>query len=328
MAGLTDLIYNAAKEYVKSDIKMKAIDKDIFKEHINMLSQELVTFVSSVRNLDNKDKTKLTERINQAYKENKKLDNIKNYITFRNKLKNKAAAEETKYAFSTLQTAATVFINILNTLDDNLDDFFQSKLITIYNTKLSHVAIFGIIKEAEVINAFSMFLLNGVTSDLTQETPVPPKYRKEYIQKYLQTTAAIVTKIYDKNKNYSFLNSIDNLKRTNSDFTIIGEDSVNNVEYANVNKLNANTVNLIKQGLAFFNVFRWFGELWNNFQHARYLRKKQEKEWIESQVALLKMELNNEQDTARKEQLKKIIEAYDEQIAKLDRQINEYLESK
>jgi hypothetical protein len=117
------------------------------------------------------------------------------------------------------------------------------------------------------------------------------------------------------------------MKRKNANLVLYSNGQPASV-FAKATDYTKSTVSYIVHGLYALNIFLWIGESIEDYKHSRYLKNQNLKQWMESHVANLRLELANiDPDSKEAVRLQKIIQAYDAKIAEYDRKINEYLES-
>ena len=304
--------------------KMNTINKEDFKENLLMLVERLNNLQNTFAAFSPQDRIAMADKIYKASNDRNNLA-CNAYVTIAKAI----GRNDLRSAFESFSYITKHYITALETIDRNTANLFKDKAITVYNTKLSQVAVLGVVEEAETFVDFTVYLIDNISYEICEnngvkELPMPKKYRIQKIQKYLQdyigicknrmaSTAAVITSEIDKVKN-------------SLDVNLIDENNVPNVGFIQSDKYSPLTRNLIQIGARKFIIFRWLGEQWNIIKHSRYLKAKKEKEWMESHVALLKLQLQNiDPNSEEYRKQVKIISAYDEMIAGLDQKIDAYL---
>lgn len=304
--------------------KMNTINKEDFKENLLMLIERLNNLQNTLAAFSVQDRAVLADKIFKASNDRNNLACNAYVIIARGIGKN-----DLKSAFDSFTYITKHYIGALSTIERNTANTFKEKAITIYNSKLSQIAIVGLIEEAETFVDFTVYLIDNISYEICEnngvkELPMPKKYRIQKIEKYLQdyiqicknrmaSNAAVITSEIDK-------------VAKNLDVNLIDENNAPNTGFIQSEKYSPVVRNFMQTGARRFVIFRWLGEQWNIIKHSRYLKAKKEKEWMESHVALLKLQLQNvDPDSPEYRKQVKIIAAYDEMIAGIDQKIDAYL---
>ena len=304
--------------------KMKTIQKEDLKENLLHLTERMQNFASVLSNLSNKDRQTVASAIFKASSDKENIA-CNTYVVVAKAI----GKNDIRIAFDSISFITLNYIKILEALDRMISTAFKDKAITVYNSKLSHVAIFGLINEAELFINYATYLFDGVNYELCQhngvrELPPPKKYRQvklvknqaefvEICKNRLSTTATAIASEIEK-------------IRQNLDVNLIGDDNTINTGFINLGKISPMIRNILGIGARKFFIFRWLGEQWELLKYARYQKAKKEKEWLEAHVALLKLDLQGvDPNSEEYRKLVKVIDSYNEMIAELDQKIDSYM---
>lgn len=319
-------LQNAIAGEIKLGARMKSVNKENFKENLSILDRRFTTFVESIEMLSMDDRRKLAKRI----------------FTYANKPENVAcnayceiakqvSGKDLQYAFATYTFVANKFIGTFANISRALDKLFIAKSLSVYNAQLLHVAVFGIIGDAEKFINFSTYMFDNIMYETTQhqgirELPPPQKYRISFVNKYKTEFVSICQARLSNTDESIEKQMLSDPRPSDLNTTLVGENNESNLGFINVGKLAPAIRNMITTGARKFVIFRWLGEQWNILKHSRYLKSVKEKEWLETHVALLQMDLNNVDPNSDEYRTKvKIIESYNVMIADLDKKINTYI---
>ena len=322
---ITELGENISAE-VGSGIRAKNINKEDFKENLQMLISRYTTILDMIGSLTETDRVGWANRIYNTSNEDKTAQFCKMYVNLSKQL----GAKDLKVAFDSFKFTALNYKKMLDVLDKSINEIFKEKVITVFNSKLSSIAIFGLLKDATVIANYTIYMLHGIGYEITQhrgtnELDRPKKYRFAYCERNYNTVLEILKQMIHGTGAYMFANGVTALRRSNNDVNLVDENNRPNLAFITPNSLTAQVTTLLKTGVKGFGIFRWLGEQWNLIKHAKYRKAQMEKEWIESHVALLKLELANVDPNSPEYQKQvKIINSYSEMIAQLDQKIDEY----
>lgn len=329
MSELINLMESAVANAAKNNSSLDPIEKERLSDYISLQVKSATTFVNVLKCMPDVDRRKLGQRIATTQIVPNKSFGIMYYKEYKAGLSG-AAAQQEQLCLESLVHANTQYAELLSTLQRELPNLFQNKVINMYNTKMSHVMVFAMIREAELVSDFSMFLLNLITHDITHETMLPPGYRKEFIKTHMSRIVAAVNRIANSRGGASYLNGINDLKQNNADVLVMSATMTANTQFVDSSKLSDHSTKLLTSGFFPLNIPRIIGEAWNNVKNWYYAMKEQDNDWMEAHVTLLRLELQDNKDPNSEEylHLKNVIERYDEMIstnaAKIEAYYNSY----
>lgn len=305
--------------------KMRSVNKEDYRENLSILISRVKTLVETLNLLPPNVKQSMAGEI---FKSSSDRNNVacNMYIA----IAKAVGKNDLRIAFDSISTVAVTYSKILESLDRTTNVMFKDKQINVFNSKLSHVAVFGVLGEAELFVNFATYLFDNITYELcanngVRELPMPKKYRISYVQ---QNQVNFINLLKNRLQNGAnvVISEIDKAGRSASDVNLIGEDNEVNLGFVQASGYTPMMRNLLTIGArSFMNPFRAIGELWNLIKNSKYNKAKKEKEWMEAHVALLKLQLQGvdpNSDEYRKQV--QIIEAYNEMIAELDQKIDQY----
>ncbi len=323
ISDLTDKIKNITSKGTPG-----VINKDNYMDYIVSVSDGLVNNKNVLEKITPAHRARVAKFIDS----NKNMKSVKSYTGFMNSLKGTANKDANTDIFKVLETTIDGYINVMNQIETNFDSLFDGQVLTLQNTKVSQVVIFGIMRDSDILTNYVSCILNAIVTDMTNGMLSPvPKYRFAYLSKFSSDISRMVSDVYMdapvfKKGGKGLVDIvIKDLKKNNMDINIMTSNNGNTLEMTGTDKMNGSAKQSFIGGLFGIDIFKSIGETWNAFRHKSYLKRKSEKEWMESQVALLALELEETTDEIRKAKLAKIIENYNQQLSKLDRQIQEYL---
>lgn len=325
MADMIAELGNSIKSETKSGIRAKNINKEDFKENLQLLITRFSTFLNTIGAVSTEDRKRWADKIFEISND-RNAQFCKVYVEI-----GKALQEnDLRVAFASFYFAADKYKAMLTAMDKTLNEMFKEKVITVYNSKLSTVATFGLLKQASVICNVAHYLVDGINQEICQHNGVrelepPKKYRFAYVDRHLEETIDILKQMLGGNGAYAFATGVTGLKNSKDDVVLVDDENNANLAFITPHSLNNSTSNLLKYGVRQFGVFRWLGEQWNLFKHAKYLKATKEKEWMSTHVELLRLSLSDaDKDSPEYQKQVKIINAYNDMLAKLDQKIDEY----
>jgi hypothetical protein len=311
---------------IKKSGKMRSYSK---ADLIEIIKLNLYTH-TTIENINSTFNRKELDLVFDKYKSNITNVNIPTKDIYTYILKNlvrDANIAETTSMFSVIFAVNKVYIGVLNEIEKNLDKIMENDTIDMFNSRVSHVAVFGILQESEIFGIFTTYLyrqISIIASNAKHASKIQ-KYRSDYMLKTVNDYVTILNTIFSKTGKYNFMHELDKIKRTNLNTKIYSDnmpftDITNESDFTNSNIFHLNF------GIRGFSVFNWLGTWYIDWKHKKYEKNKDLKEWMEAHNALLKLELSNvSEDSPEYQRQLKIIDYWDDKISKLDRDINEYL---
>jgi hypothetical protein len=309
------------KKQLLTSSKLKSLTKADFLDIIdsNMKTHETIAMIKN-----SFTKSELNEVYNR-YKNNMQFSKSKSKgipIDYASKLMGSAKSDEISNRMSIILDVNKKFIKILQELKSHLDELINQENVNVFNCRLSHVAVFGILKESELFGTYTTYMWNQIVKldDI-------PKYRSDYLVAHYSDYVKILNTINNKTGKYYFIPEIDQMKKRDVNLKLYDSNTDQTVDtYVRPNDFSSATLTHFSFGGFFFNIFSWIGETFDDWRHSRYIKNERLKEWMEQHNAILKLELNeanpNSEEYIRK---KKITEYWDDELSKIDRKINTYL---
>lgn len=329
MAKVIDDLVDKVKNMLSSRTAFsKSASKQDLKDYLSILSNASRDLLKVTSRLSEKDAADALEMFIRENSKDKSLTGVQAYVDFRSRLRKDADKAELFASFTSIKQTLEAYIDILEQLEDQVDSLFAGKEINLFNTRLSHVLILGIIVEANMVTKFTKYLISALLTDRNKDLlgAVAP-YRRMYLDENVQEFATVVTRIYSKTGAYNFEAIIKDMKTKSIDMYLVDDNNNVIIDQVNSSKLGAAPVTVLTKGIFVLDFFRWLGESWASYKHAKNQKRQTEKEWLESHVALLIMDLEEmDPDDREYKRLAKIIRRYESMINKLDRKIQKYEE--
>lgn len=250
------------------------------------------------------------------------------YPNYIKSLHGKAVQEERKRPMGSLLEANKSFIKILEEINKNLDALIQDKAITMWNVRMSHLAIMGILKQSDQVANFSSYLftfLSKVASKLSNDIP---KYRSAYLRDNLNAVSKSVCDLLDKKGVYTFMKDVTNLRREQQDVVLGASGNLTGWKnFTNISRFSISFIDALMSALSALNIFSHGLDMWESYKLSKYEKNKETKEWLEAHVALLRMDLANmDKSSPEYTKMLNIIQAYDDKIADYDQKIQAFEE--
>lgn len=327
--GIVDVFQalgSALINHTKDKAQMQSLRKDdvitILKQNIEMHKANAETLAVMSAQEMNSWMLKVTQALNDTPGKSRDV-----YDRYNKGLSSSASALERKCFLSSLKVINADIIPVLNEILKNIDSFMENDKVELYETKMSQLAILGICRDSTRIATFTQYLytyLIRVTSDTYDDIP---RYREEYMLDNVDRVSKIVSNFCDHKGYYNFNKDMTKIRRQNADLILgaNGKFSFNQYLGSVRNFYTADILDSIMSALSCLNLYDHVMNFIDDYKLERNSRNKETKEWLETHVAVLRMELA-EKDKSSKEyaKLENIIKAYDAKITEYDEAIQTF----
>jgi hypothetical protein len=327
-AGMEANILSTIMKMIKGTIKNQALTVEDIKKiaddnisyHKSIVEcfdafqgNDMNVMVSSFRRQTAKDKNKF----------------IESYNTLVGLYTGKAKQLEGSLAFSPIYTANKVMMVILKEIRDNASMIFEEGFVNIHNCRISSAAALNVLKQSDLLGDFSCVLWTEMIN-LISEHPQPTlKYKVLLIKDKLKDVAAIINDVCNKDRAFSFVKEIQKLKKANSDLLLYSNGVLftkYRLDPASIALVIGYTVVGISLVMALWKYQSIIISI-DDWSYNRHLQRKDLHEWMVNYVAILRYELQQKDPNSPEYQkLVKVIQAYDEKIAKYAKKIQQYEE--
>ena len=326
MASAIDLLGEKVNKVLKNGADTKDISKEDFRNFMGITLSSLKAMLESFDELQQSESEALGLSMLERQKDRAAM-NVQIYYLYLSRLSGQAQRDERKNPFSSLITAAKNYQTVLDEIDKNIDKMFENKVISLYNTKLSHVAIVGVIKNACDLCDFSWYLFNGICYDIGMGIEKPAKYRFSYMNTMKEKMSALVSDMYAGVGDGAIFNEVLRLRRENKDMLLVNDQNEVNSGMISTANLTKGLCGSITSGLMSLNIFRWIGEAWNSYRDSYYRGLEEKRDWMQTHVQMLRLKLQGmDQNDREYQKLQKIINNYDDMVAAADEKIKKYRE--
>jgi len=304
----------------KSDLKLKSINKESFYEYLVLLKTENQILGTCLSNWETKQIDLLTRRVQELVgKKSNKAATV--YKQFRGKLTKKAADLESTAVFGSILYVSKEFDEILADIEDNIDNLFQNKNITIANTRVSHLVVFGAIRDFREFVKFGRALFGAITTELSGELGSTAKFRMNAISDH-QGVVNTINRVCRGEGACSYLPAINKLSQSGSDLLLMSGNKSFFTDFLPARAFTKTSAALAISGIYSLNLFRFIGEAWNLYQAKKGRLRELDRDWMESRVALIKLDLMGvDHNDPQYLKLIKIIDNYEGMINKLNQEI-------
>lgn len=317
---MRDIIKDVSDVVAVESKKMRKISKEDFKENLGLIMGQLTNFINTISNIQGSDKDQFSKRIVVFATPGNLFCNTCVEIS--------KLLHAPKVGFDQFVMVAQNLNSVLQMVERNVNVLFNEKFTTVYNAKVSQLAVFQIVNQAQIFSNFAVYLFDGILYEIivnegVHELNQPKPYRYDFINKYKLGVVELMKVGSLPNGANQLISEIDNLRKS-SDVSLIND--VNQVNGAI--RVVKNKFGLLEGGATILaSIFRYFGEWGVLMRNLKYQKMIQEREWLQNHTDLLKLQLNGvdpNSDEYRK--AVKIINTYNDMIRDLDLKISSYME--
>lgn len=310
----------------KNGIKKR---QDILNE-ISGLSERVQFYINLFD--DNKDLFANIAKTIDSNRMNTDKHYIQEYLLYRKRLTRKADNLEKLETFSSIIVTFKAISPFLTTLKDHIDKYINAPELNEHNLKISHVEILTILNVIRNLCAYFGYLLAGISKEVSRtfsknNLKILPKYRLVFITNNNAAVAWVINKQIENNLFKDILNSINELKKNGKDLFIMDGEGGHNGQLANTLEIRANATTELTTSDSMFlqNPILLIGKAYQDILHWWRVRQLKEKEWMESRVSLLRMEMNNyDVESDEYIRLSNIADKYDILINEYDAKLSTY----
>ena len=212
-------------------------------------------------------------------------------------------------------------IVILDEINANIDLLFADKAIAVYNTKISQVAIFGMINNAKIASEFVTDYIALFMSDRNSGlyAPVPATIKK--LRENASEFAAIINRVIGGKLSKSFVAAIKKYRNGGSDTNIVSSNNTSNAKFARLNT-EVTEADMLA-GAKGLKIFKIIGDFFVDRADTKIRKLRAEREVLSARAQLLQLELSgiDPQSPEYKRQVE-IIKNYQKLIDRLNQKLD------
>jgi hypothetical protein len=313
-------------DLIKDKIRLRAVAKKDIVKDISLTKSTLEITANTLAELQIDRTDDMVIRFSKICQANKLPDH---YNLFIGRCGRPTKDVEVGKPFESIIRACKTSAAILEAILKNIDKYIETNDITIFKCHMSHAAIFGMIKNSNILANYSSYMLGYFIAVLDNENANNiAKYRLEYLKEKNQDFANVVSQLNERRSIYNFIKDVDVLRKSANDAILFANGNPI-IDTLNPNRLAQGVRDSVTMGFMYLNIFAMLKERYDLWQHAKYRKLEDERDAMKNRVAMLKMQMDDipKSSTEYQRQMQ-IVQNYEEMINKHDRQINEYFEDK
>lgn len=320
MAKSIDKLDAAISAQLSSKGAIASLTKDQFLDFIDLVSGSVKTnlkFYTDTAHLEKQMKEFIKPKAGETRKSVIFYQAIYKEMQFASK-----KAMDERFMGAIVDTLAAYAV-VLDEVSKNIDNIFQNKSINLFNTKVSHAVVFGMIADAEIFCKFVDWFNTLMMSEMIPALPGILPYQLKYLEAAVKVVPALINRVVNGRFNSTFVAGIMNYKNGGSDVLVVNGDNQSNAKFA---KIAGNVTDSdIESGARGISLFKKIGDWWVTLKDEKMRRLRAERDLVQARVQLLKLDLDGmDPESPEYKKQVKIIENYTALIARLDQKLDKY----
>jgi hypothetical protein len=321
MLGYLEKIKTSLMDLFKLKPKSKTmqINRQHLRENLEVIEKKFKIFIECIDSMPMSYRKRMADKIFDM--SSSKLNvGCKEYVAMARTIK----GNDLRVYFDTSMVCSKNFLKIIERTIAEFDKIFDNREIRISNVTLGQYAVFGMIDQANIFSKFVSYLLDMISHEVLaggdgEELDNIPQYKPVFIAKHNKMVYNLAISLKTGYLNY--LTSISKVVKSASNVKLINEAGQSNVGMIDPDEHSSNL--FIRN--ATFNPFFFIGETWVLIKHSLYQRTVKEREYLESHIAVLRLQLDGvDPDSPEYQHHVKVINAYNKMLTALDEKIAKY----
>lgn len=322
MSKALDKLEAAVNKSVKDGSATKNMTRDQLLDYMFSQASTLRTHLQVFEDLG-QAVTKLQAQLTTLSKNSSNLPSVKSYQKLMKGLTGSAKLHTEQAFLGAVVESAQATVAILDEVSVNIDKLFVDKSFNLYNTKISHIAVYGVLDGAEVLARYLEAFMDAFTSDKKPEQIKLAPYQKKYLEDKTDEVAAICNRMINGRMNKTFTASLLKYKQSGNDVSVLSSNNESSSKFAKLDG-NVNEDN-VSAGCRGIHIFRAIGDFIVDWFDARARKQRALRDQHKARVEFLQMELEGEDpNSERYKRIVKIIQNYQVLIDRLNQKLDEY----
>lgn len=306
---------------IKSGVNAKTMKRE---ELIDFASRTSSTIKSHLQFFT--DMAAASDKMQQAVLADRKANTKNSFMNAWNEIyKNLTGVAKMRMERNFCGAIVDTSIAMSQLLDDvviNIDKFFADKSISLYNTKISHVAIYGMIERAETVACFDEMIIAAYLESKSSEFKLT-KGQLACLTEGATEMSDICNTMINGKIGKTFATAIARYKSSGNDTVVVTSDNQAAGQFAKLDNLvNEEDVTFGCKGLR---IFRWIGDKIVDMLDNRARKQRLLREQHKARVEFLQMELNDlDPNDEKYKRIVKAIKVYQDEINRLNQKLDDY----
>lgn len=322
MSRALDKLDNEVTSSVKNGSATKNMTRDQLLDYAISCSAALKAHLQFFTDLG-ASSSKFKEKIDLARKNADKTKFIEIYNRLLTNLTGVAKARQESSFSGALIEAAQAAVAVLDEVTINIDKLFVDKTFNLYNTKISHVAIYGVMDNASTLAAFMEAYINAFFASCPSGNFKLAPYQASYLDDKVEAVGDICCRMINGKMGKTFAAAILRFKKSGNDTSVLTSDNQSAVKFAKIGTEVSESD--IRSGCKGLHIFRVIGDFIVDFFDNRARKQRALREQHKARVEYLQMELEGEDpNSPRYKKIIKIIKNYNDMIDRLNQKLDKY----
>ena len=220
----------------------------------------------------------------------------------------------------TMQASSSIIGEIVANVDMLFGD---DKSFNLYNTKISHVAVYGIVDSARILAKFAEAYITAIIADKKSDTFKVPAYQSKYLEAHVSEVADICCRMINGRMRKIFTTGVINYRKSGSDVALVSAENASNSKFAKIG--GQVTESDISTGCRGLRIFRIIGDFITDWFDDEARANRALRDQHKARVECHRMELEGEDpNSERYKRIVKIIKNYNDMIDRLNQKIDKY----
>jgi hypothetical protein len=238
------------------------------------------------------------------------------------KFQGKAVTED---PFSVFIMVGTSLLQSIEAIEADMDSIIANDEIIVSDIKLSHSLFLGIIGTFYVFSSYVGMFVTVVSKALANDHDFH-KYMLTYLSDNHDTMIGLCNSLVNSKGRFNVLNEINAVKKKGLDVKIVSSSGVG---VKNVSKFVGDVIGIENLFVSLFALITrpilTIGTLYVDMRHEYYASIQTKKQWMESRIALINMNMAEvEPGSEEYMKLSKIADVYSDKVAEYDKKLNRY----
>jgi len=323
MSKALDKLDVAVAEDVKNGTASKNMSKEQFVDYATAIAAALNTHLQFFTDLGTATSKLQGDLVAGAKANNKNLTTViwsKMNAGLTGIAKHRQESNYLGALVESMQASSAVIGEIVANVNDLFGD---DKSFNLYNTKISHVAVYGIVDDARILSKFAEAFIAAIIADKKPDTFKVPAYQVKYLANHVDAVSGICCKMINGRLRKIFTQGVINYRKSGSDVALVTADNTSNTKFAKIGgQINESDISSGCRGLR---IFRIIGDFITDFFDDQARQNRAMRDQHKARVEFLQMALEGEDpNSERYKRIVKIIKNYNDMIDRLNQKIDKY----
>lgn len=228
-----------------------------------------------------------------------------------------------KFIYS-IEMSIRFYLNVLDEITESIDDIIKNSSMTIYNTKISHAVVIGMVDKISKFALFCETFIGLATSELLDgSVAAPPPATAAILANHYNDAAQLINLCYTT-KADDFINHIQKFASSGDDIIVANPKTKSALKFfrSGSGGIKDDDFTMATHGVG---IFKRIGEFFSDRIDNKIRRLRAEREILDNRAKLLQLSLvGKSEDDPEYIRIAKIVEKYQKLINDIDRKLERY----